>query len=68
MKQILIILAVASCGICLPHPAEAFVPQNAARVAEIAALLKEKPSAPGASISDRAVWERLAATAAGKKS
>ena len=67
MKNILILLAVASCGICLPRPAAAFVPQNSARVAQIAALLKEKPSAPGASISDRAVWDRLAATAGGKR-
>ncbi len=68
MKNILILLSVATCcGICLPYPAEAFVPQNAARVAEIAALLKERPSAPGASISDRTVWDRLAATAGGKR-
>ena len=67
MKNILITLAVASCGICLTCPVGAFVPQNSERVAQIVALLKEKPSAPGATISDRTVWDRLAATAAGKR-
>ena len=68
MKNILLQFVAAFCfGICLTYPAEAFVPQNPVRVSEIAALLKEKPSAPGASISDRAVWDRLAATAGGKR-
>jgi len=67
MKNILIKLVVVSCGVSLPHLTEAFVPQNPARVAQIATVLKETPSAPGASISDRAVWNRLAATADGKR-
>ena len=65
MKSILISFVVVFCSVCVPGSTRAFVPQNPTRVAQIAELLKEKPSAPGAHISDRAAWERLAATAEG---
>ncbi len=39
-----------------------YLKQNPERIAQIAACLPEMPSAPGAHISDRVAWGRLAAT------
>ena len=46
----------AKSGKSLPVP-----PPSKTRIAEIASYLPEKPAAPGARISDRAAWEKLAA-------
>ncbi|MDE3276372.1 MAG: hypothetical protein PUJ80_10160, partial [Verrucomicrobiota bacterium] len=37
-----------------------------ARVAEIAKMLPERPGIPGAHISNRAAWDRLASTGEGR--
>ncbi len=43
-----------------------FMPCSKARVAEIAEMLPERPGIPGAHVSNRAVWDRLAATKRGR--
>ncbi len=57
--------AIAEIHAAVPS-APPFVKQSKSRIAELAAMLPEKPAAPGARISDRAAWDRLAATAQGK--
>lgn len=57
--------AIAEIHAAVP-PAPPFVRQSEARIAELAALLPERPAAFGAHISDRAAWGRLAATAQAK--
>ena len=61
----IITLSAVACISCMYG--RAFIAQNPERVAQIAELLREVPAAPGARISDRGAWNRLAATPEGAK-
>ena len=60
MKKILLMIPMLASAACLAD-SRPYLKQSQERIAQIAALLPEKPSAPGAHISDREVWDRLAA-------
>ena len=61
MKKILFTLPMMACAACLAA-SRPYLKQSQERIAQIAALLPEKPSVPGAHISNREAWDRLAAT------
>ena len=59
MRRLLTGLAV--CGIAFAASATPPIPANPGRIREIAALLPEKAGFPAFHISNRAVWDRIAA-------
>ena len=58
--------ALVALSVAVALQGYGFQPPNPARIAEIAALLPEKPGVPAAHVSNRAAWDRLAATPQGK--
>ena len=65
MKDIAVPFLVAVCIVGHATADGSFKVRDPARVAQIAGFLPEVPAAPGARISDRAAWGRLAATPSG---
>lgn len=69
MPSLPLLLLLFAFVILAASPAEAapVTPPDPARVQAIAALLPEKPTAPGPAITDRTAWGRLAAQPEGRK-
>ena len=70
MKRVLIVILVCACALAEAAPSAKKLekagkrmpvpPPSKRRIAEIAEWLPEKPAAPGARITDRKAWEKLA--------
>lgn len=60
-RFVLVASALAVSPVASARSPDPLPRRNQARIAEIAAMLPERPSAPGARASDRTFWNRLAA-------
>ena len=67
LPLLLLLMSVALTLIVSPAEAAPVTPPDPARIQAIAALLPEKPAAPGPALTDRAAWGRLAAQPEGKR-